>query len=112
MPRHIAFYSCNICGTGFSNSSDAIRCELKHIVESDGHDLDKIGATSSVFSGLFNKYNTVCNFCKHSYLVYGCELNCSKKECNFWNNYKDYIYDRERTLQIAKGLMINEDNQV
>lgn len=32
----------------------------------------------------------VCDFCEHSYYVYGCERDCEYKDCKHSNNYKDF----------------------
>lgn len=73
-------YKCSFCHAEFSNSEECIKHELTHMnnAEKIKHEL-KYAAKS------------LCDYCDHSYYVYGCERDCTHKDCSYKNNYKDFI---------------------
>ena len=40
---------------------------------------------------MYSSEECICDYCDHSFYVYGCEQDCSYEDCRFSNNYKDFI---------------------
>ena len=74
-------YKCESCGKEFDNINVCKYHEMLHL-----NSVDK-----------FKYYiqnvecQDLCKYCAHIYYVYGCEANCSHKDCTARNNYKDFI---------------------
>lgn len=73
-------YKCDTCGQEFKSSKECMMCEASHMVP-----VDRVKCMI-----MFNCGN-VCDYCDHSYYVYGCEQDCEYKDCRHSNNYKDFI---------------------
>lgn len=73
-------YQCDICGIGFRNLKD---CKL--------HEESHFEGVEKIKYELIHSLNDICDYCDHSYYVYGCEQNCEYKDCRLSNNYKNFI---------------------
>lgn len=73
-------YKCDICGKEFDSSHECRSHEANHFsgVEKLKYDL------------IHNQEEIICDYCEHSYYVYGCERDCEYKECSRFSNYKDF----------------------
>ena len=74
-------YECGMCGQQFE-------CEKKCRLHEASH-LDNAERTKYLIQYLLNE--DVCVHCQHSFLVYGCELDCMYDDCGPSNNYKDFV---------------------
>lgn len=73
-------YRCDKCGKEFDTS---LACTA--------HEMSHSGEYTNLKYYLLNTINDICDYCKHSYYVYGCEQDCQYKDCNWNNHYKDFI---------------------
>lgn len=74
-------YKCEFCGQEFENKPLCIDHESSHL-----KGIDKIK-----YNIKYKQNKDICSFCDKSYYVYGCEQDCSEKNCSWTNNYKDFI---------------------
>ena len=74
-------YRCDICGNEFRNPRECRAHESSHF---DG--VDKIK-----YILMHSQEEYICDYCDHSYYVYGCEQDCEHKDCGFINSYKDFV---------------------
>lgn len=75
-------YKCDYCGEMFKDYSACLLHEYEH--QANANDRARYLASHSMRKNL-------CDFCEHSYLVYGCEQSCAfLKECNFMNDYQKF----------------------
>ena len=72
-------YKCDYCKKEYDNFNDCVACEMTHMTE-----LEKLKTQIHL------NEEFLCDYCDHSYYVYGCELNCSCKECHGDNGFKDF----------------------
>ncbi len=77
----ITVYKCEFCGAEFKNSRECRTHESNHFNE-----IDKIK-----YDLMHSYWRYICNYCDHSYYVYGCEQDCNHKNCGYNNNYKDFV---------------------
>ena len=73
-------YKCETRGQEFKSPKECRMCEASHMVS-----VDRIKYMIMLNCG------NVCDYCNHSYYVYGCEQDCEYKDCRHSNNYKDFI---------------------
>ena len=73
-------YKCDTCGLEFKSPKECRMCEVSHMAP-----VDRIKCLIMLSCG------NVCDYCDHSYYVYGCEQDCEYKDCRYSNNYKDFI---------------------
>ena len=74
-------YECEFCHQKFDN-------EIACVLHEGAHLTDNERIKFYIIYGL--KHNP-CDHCIHAYYVYNCEFNCSHKDCNCTNNYKDFV---------------------
>ena len=74
-------YKCDVCGREFESSLVCRSHEASHFtgVERQKYDL------------IHDHEADICDYCKHSYYVYGCEQDCDHKDCSMRNEYKDFV---------------------
>ena len=73
-------YKCDYCGEVFN---DYDKC-LAHEYEHQNDDVSR-----AKYLIRYNLRKDLCDYCEHSYFVYGCEIDCQfKKNCNYKNNYE------------------------
>lgn len=72
-------YYCDKCGKEFFNYKD---CQVHELI-------CKVGYTEKKAVIAVQGEEALCQVCKNSYLIYGCELNCDKmgRKCNKKNGY-------------------------
>lgn len=75
----IVFYKCDYCGGVYKNREDCMKCEMSHMPK------DEKIKTQLIDDGEF-----VCNYCEHSYFVYGCEQDCDIVGCYHYNNWPKF----------------------
>lgn len=80
MPFKHIYYECTCCDTIYEREIDALMCEERHLLEGKDdnyscYDLCRI------YNLIESRGSDPCDYCKHSYYVYGCE-----QECSFRNN--------------------------
>lgn len=73
-------YKCDTCGKEFNNSRECSICEISHMSPAD-----RIKFMIMLDCG------NICDYCEHSYYVYGCEQDCTYKDCRYFNAYKDFV---------------------
>lgn len=73
-------YKCDKCGAEFRNAKECRICEASHM-----NPVDRIKYM------IMLEGREVCDFCKYSYYVYGCERDCMHSNCNRSNNYADFV---------------------
>ena len=73
-------YKCDFCGNEFSSIGECLNCEESHF---EGVEKIKYLLTR-------NPRTCICDYCAHSYYVYGCEQNCEHTKCGSSNNYIDF----------------------
>jgi len=78
-------YECETCHQQFANKDNCLLCEYSHLDNYDNYKYYLMNIAK----------DDICKFCANSYYVYGCELNCSHKNCNRANNYKDFTIKGE-----------------
>lgn len=73
-------YKCDVCGREFGSSWVCRSHEASHFsgVERMKYDL------------IHDQEEDICDYCDHSYYVYGCEQDCKFKDCCFKNDYKHF----------------------
>ena len=76
-----AIYRCDFCGKEFTNS---LKCEL--------HEAEHLTNVEQVKDNLLHLQDEyICDYCDNSYYVYGYMGDCAHKDCDYKNNYKDFI---------------------
>ena len=75
------YYRCDHCGEEFRNARECRTHESSH------YD----GAEKIKYNLMYSSEECICDYCEHSFYVYGCEQDCSYEDCRFLNNYKDFI---------------------
>lgn len=78
-------YECEYCGELFNHEEDCIEHESSHLT---GVEKIKYEVLNKV---RWNWNEDICDYCDHSYYVYGCERDCEYKTCCNSNNYKNFI---------------------
>ena len=73
-------YRCDVCGQEFKNQKKCRVCEASH--------MGNIDRTKYL---LMINCQEICDYCEHSYYVYGIDRNCEHKDCTYANNYADFI---------------------
>ena len=75
-------YRCSFCGKEYYNKQKCSNHELSHFAN-----------MSKIIKDVLGKGKEVCDYCDHSYYVYGCERDCDRyKECRNKNSdYKDFV---------------------
>lgn len=73
-------YKCDVCGKEFGSAVLCMHHEAAHFdgVERIKYELSAQG-------------EEVCDYCKNSYYVYGCEQDCNYNDCAYCNNHKDFV---------------------
>ena len=84
-------YECEVCGQPFNNP---IECQT--------HEANHFTGVEKLKYELIHSRNDICDYCDHSYYVYGCELDCNFDGCTYKNNYADFkpvepIHNKRRT---------------
>lgn len=74
-------YNCDYCRRIFGDETE---CRLHEM----GH-LDKNGQIK--YDIIHIQKKDVCDFCEHSYYVYGCERDCGIKDCGYENCFKHFV---------------------
>lgn len=74
-------YKCDKCGAEFRNSRECRQHESSHYE----------GAGKIKYDLMYSAEERICDYCDHSYYVYGCEQDCSYEDCGFCNSYKDFV---------------------
>lgn len=74
-------YKCDKCGAEFNDPNECRICEASHM-----NPVDRIK-----YDLFYNQGEDICDYCDHSYYVYGCEQDCEHKDCKYSNNYKDFV---------------------
>lgn len=74
-------YECEHCHEQFD-------CEKKCRAHEALH-LDDVERAKYLIQHFLNE--DVCVHCAHSFMVYGCELDCMFGDCGPSNNYKDFV---------------------
>lgn len=74
-------YRCDICGEEFLSSYECRVHEVSHL---DGVEAIK-------YELIHSQEEIICDYCEHSYYVYGCEQDCKYRNCRSNNNYKDFV---------------------
>lgn len=74
-------YKCDKCGAEFRNSRECRQHESSHYE----------GAGKIKYDLMYSAEEHICDYCDHSYYVYGCEQDCEYKDCKYSNNYKDFV---------------------
>lgn len=89
-------FACEFCGAIYETSRGAMKCEFSHsnLFLNDSNNL------SNFCSFYLNK--DICDFCKHAYYVYGCELDCQKKECQMNRNRPDFVLNKDKFEEETK----------
>ena len=55
------------------------------------HEASHMSSTERIKYLIMLECMDVCDFCEHSYYVYGCERDCTHNNCNRNNNYSDFV---------------------
>lgn len=74
-------YKCDFCDETFRNSRECRKHESTHFN----------GAERLKYILMYSSETDICDYCKHAYYVYGCERDCTFKDCKFSNRYKDFV---------------------
>ena len=74
-------YKCDICGKEFKSEFTCRHHESQHLDGIERVKYDLINAARV----------DICDYCKNSYYVYGCERDCEYKKCSYKNNYENFI---------------------
>lgn len=74
-------YVCEVCGKSFVNSIECRWHESNHY-----HGVEKIK-----YELIHAQEENICDYCKNSYYVYGCEQDCKYSKCSHSNNFKNFI---------------------
>ena len=73
-------YECEYCGEQFES---LYRCRV--------HEASHFTGVKKIKYELINSHEEyICDYCKHSYYVYGCERDCKFNDCTFCNNFKHF----------------------
>lgn len=64
-------YICEHCCRIFENKMDARRCEIQH-----EHRMPELIKNENFLYELLKEHKDPCNYCSHTYYVYGTEWNC------------------------------------
>ena len=72
-------YKCEVCGREFNSPLDCGHHEESHF-----------SGSSKIKCELYLQGEDLCDYCEHSYYVYGCEQDCNYDKCSYKNNYKDF----------------------
>lgn len=75
-------WKCCTCGKIYTDIKKAQVCELSHM------DLENDKIKYYINNILVGE--NVCDYCKHSYYVYGCEQECDIKDCYFDKDYPKF----------------------
>ena len=78
--RMTTIYKCDTCGQEFKSAKECRICEASHM-----NPVDKIKYM------IMLECKEVCDYCDHSYYVYGCERDCEYPNCTYDNNHKDFV---------------------
>lgn len=73
------FYKCDYCGKMYANEDQCFKCEITHMPDDE-----------KIKANLINDGEFVCNYCDHSYFVYGCEQDCDIVGCYHYNNWPKF----------------------
>lgn len=73
-------YKCDVCGREFGSAWICRSHEASHFP-----DVERVK-----YELVHDKKEDICDYCDHSYYVYGCEQNCQFSTCSMTNNYKDF----------------------
>lgn len=73
------FYECEYCNKTYSDYYECLTCEMSHMSYDE-----------QIKTKLHGAGATVCDFCDHSYYVYGCERDCEYKNCDHTNDFKHF----------------------
>ena len=73
-------YECDVCGREFGSSWVCRSHEASHF----------FGVERIKYDLCHNQEEDICDYCEHSYYVYGCEQSCQFKNCSVGNDYKDF----------------------
>lgn len=74
-------FQCDICGKDFVSCRECRVHEYNHFA----------GIDALKYKIIYMQEEDICDYCKHSYYVYGCEHDCDyNDECKYKNNYKDF----------------------
>lgn len=73
-------YRCDVCYREFDSAQGCRNHERTHF---DGNNQIKYDLLNS-------DVNNICDYCQHSYYVYGCERDCSHKNCSRVNFYCEF----------------------
>ncbi len=73
-------YVCDVCGREFGSPWVCRSHEASHFsgIERVKYDL------------VHDPEEDLCDYCDHSYYVYGCEQDCKFKDCAYNNNYQHF----------------------
>ena len=83
MPRTI--YVCEYCKAQFEDRMDARWCEIQH-----QHRIPVLIKNEEFLHELIREHKNPCDYCEHSYYVYGTELNCDcRDKCQ--RMFQDYL---------------------
>lgn len=74
-------YICDVCGREFDTSSKCIKHEEEHCYPTS---LEIIRTLREMCKP------KICDYCDHSYYVYGCEQDCKFHDCSYYNNHKNF----------------------
>lgn len=79
----IIIYKCEECGKQFIGRESFQNC-LTHEGICKNDEIGKIRRE------LLKTLAEPCGYCEESWYVYGCERECNKKDCNNYNEWKDF----------------------
>lgn len=77
-------FECDYCQKQFEDKYECHDHELSEHI----NDADKI---KYCIINILNE--DICSYCSELYYVYGCEPDCSHKDCKRDNNYKDFKWN-------------------
>ena len=80
-------YVCDYCGNDFSTEEKCRQCEMSHLT-----DIEKLK-----YDIKYNQHKDLCDFCDHSFYVYGCEQDCQHtSECMAKHKWAKFKYSEGR----------------
>ena len=72
-------YQCEGCNEIYNNEYDCRECEMSHMQ-----------AIDVLKYKIKWQKRCACDYCDHSFYVYGCECDCGFNDCSNLNGYKDF----------------------
>lgn len=73
-------YVCDYCGNDFSTEEKCRRCEMSHL-----NDTEKLK-----YNIKYNQHKDLCDFCNHSFYVYGIERDCKNHVDCLKNDFANF----------------------